>query len=50
MELHPVLDDKGQDGNGINEGLCVWICVYAGSSWPLQKTKTVLREMMNNPP
>ncbi len=24
MELHPVLGDKGQDGNGINDGLVRW--------------------------
>ncbi len=49
MELHPVLGDQGQDGNGIKEGLVRGPGVYAGISWPLQKPKTVLREMMNDP-
>ena len=47
MELHPVLGDKGQDGNGINDGLVRRICVYAGSSWTLQKPKTDLCGVMN---
>jgi hypothetical protein len=40
MEHHQVLGDKVQDGNGINDGVVRWPCVYAGSSWTLQKTKT----------
>ena len=47
MEPFPVLGDKVQDGNGINDGLVRVPCVYAGSSWTLQKTKTDLRVMMN---
>jgi hypothetical protein len=40
MEQHQLLGDKGQDGNGINGGVVRELCVYAGSSWPLQKTKS----------
>lgn len=47
MEHLPVLGDKVQDGNGINDGFAGGFCVYAGSSWTLQKTKTDLRVMMN---
>ena len=47
MEHLPVLGDKVQDGNGINDGFVCGFCVYAGSSWTLQKTKTDLRVMMN---
>jgi len=47
MEHHPVLGDKVQDGKGINDGLVCGACVYAGSSWTLQKTKTDLRGVMN---
>lgn len=48
MEQHPVLSDKVQDGNGINDSLVCGTCVYAGSSWTLQKIKTDLRGVMNN--
>ncbi len=47
MEHLPVLGDKVQDGNGINGGLAGGFCVYAGSSWTLQKTKTDLCAIMN---
>lgn len=47
MEHPPVLGNRVQDGNGINDGLVCWICVYAGSSWTLQQTKTDLRVIMN---
>jgi hypothetical protein len=40
MEQRQLLGDKGQDGNGIKEGHVRRLCVYAGSSWPLQKTKS----------
>lgn len=50
MEHHPVLGDKDQDGNGINDSLCGWVRVYAGSSWWLQKTKTALRVVINRQP
>ena len=32
MEPFPVLGDKVQDGNGINDGLVRWVCVYGGIS------------------
>ena len=47
MEHPPVLGNRVRDGNGINDGLVCWICVYAGSSWTLQQTKTDLRVIMN---
>jgi hypothetical protein len=50
MEHHQVLGDKVQDGNGINDRYVCRLCVYAGSSWTLQKPKGYLREMMNKKP
>ena len=47
MEPSPVLGDKVQDGNGINDGFVRAPCVYAGSSWTLQQHKTELCAMMN---
>jgi hypothetical protein len=47
MEPFPVLGDKVQDGNGINDGFVRRPGVYAGSSWTLQQHKTELCAMMN---
>ena len=47
MKPFPVLGDKVQDGNGINDGFVRVPCVYAGSSWTLQQHKTELCAMMN---
>jgi len=39
MEHCQLLGDKVQDGKGINDSAVRWPCVYAGSSWTLQKPK-----------
>jgi len=39
MEPLQSLGDEVQDGNGINDRIVCWLCVYAGNSWTLQMPK-----------
>jgi hypothetical protein len=40
MEQHQLLGNKVQDSIGIKQGFVRKVCVYAGSSWALQRPKT----------